>query len=77
MLTGTRRGAILERYITLDNYLHRRQKIAVKGKKEFYARLMDANDRKLLKALKEECEMYGEEIVETARRLNKRQADIP
>jgi hypothetical protein len=64
-----RRGEVIERYIQLGEYMNRRKNRANKPNKAFWDRLMESNDRRLKRELREECERYGEEIVETAKRL--------
>jgi hypothetical protein len=60
-----------ERYIQLNAYLVQRRERSSKECKDFYSHLIDRNDRRFKSELKLECERYGDELIETAKRLRR------
>jgi hypothetical protein len=70
-----RRGELVHRYITTANGLIMRQRAAKRALKGFYARLLEKNDERLKRALKQEAQMFAEELIESANRLIRRKEE--
>lgn len=61
-----------DRFIQTSEYIAKRIDRAPRGRKEFWTRMFDANERRLKQELAEESTRFADELIQTSRRLHAR-----